>query len=712
MINKHLLFAGLSALMLASCSDDINSGGEDTPNRVENALNFKMLDPSLQSGRVSFPGETRGPKADRLQLVAKITPLTDADQYEWSATGIAFSGGTAYVSWHSDHQAQTPAIRWGGALDQISISALQNADILNVFTRTQELPTAKLNGVVANGSTLYFPMTCYNNGAVVGRMAVNSETVDTIAVPGSSVNAVAVEGSTVYAVSGYVGGAYELDFNAAEGPQFASVANIPVSETFGGKYIAGGYVLRTDDNASALVSLSDGTSRSLGAPLKSTEKYAEAYDPAKNEWYPLEGDKSAHFGKHTMAVSDGYIYVGGGKGADKKNGLRVYGSTGETPVWENGTNTTAVCVQGDYVYAATGAGLRVYKKYNASSRELELFAYEVKEYDNDGNAIGHTASTSGHSGNFVAVDPTTGLIFVAYGQSGVYVFRLDATIPDQPEIEPVTVTVTFKDGKDGVDIVEPIVKENVEPGTNVNIDAPEDPTTEGKEFLGWSTDPDATEPEYKKDKEIVITAGNEDTNVILYPVYKPSRVTVTWMDGYTDTSLKEETIAYGEAWNTVEELYPAKPTREGYTFAGWTVTVGGENVSVNDDYVVKSDVVVTANWTQLTIRTITFDGGKLPEGAPQPTGMPNPNPVTTTSNSVEIPAGEPECGKLIFCGWSTERGLDPATNSNWKDHVYRNKDDFKKTYTFAEGETEVTLYAIWTSSVIGGDGEHGSGTDE
>lgn len=684
--------------MLASCSDDINSGGEDTPNRAENALNFKTLDPSLQSGRVSFPGETRGPKADRLQLVAKIAPLADADQYEWSATGIAFSEGAAYVSWHSDHQAKTPATKWGGALDRINISALQNADMPNVFALTQELSTVKLNGVVANGNTLYFPMTCYNNGAVVGRMAVNSGTVKTIAVPGSSVNAVAVEGGTVYAVSGYVGGAYELDFDAAEGPQFASVANIPGSETFGGKYIAGGYVLRTDDNASALVSLSDGTSRSLGAPLKSTEKYAEAYDPANDEWYPLEGDKSAHFGKHTMAISDGYIYVGGGKGADKKNGLRVYGSTGETPVWENGTNTTAVCVQGDYVYAATGAGLRVYKKYNASSRELELFAYEVKEYDNDGNAIGHTASTSGHSGNFVAVDPTTGLIFVAYGQSGVYVFRLDATIPDQPEIEPVTVTVTFKEGKDGENIGEPIVKENVEPGTNVNIDVPENPTAEGKEFLGWSTDPDATEPEYIKGDEIVIRAGNEDTNVILYPVYKPSQVTVTWMDGYTDTSLKEETIAYG---STLEEsLYPAVPTRDGYEFAGWTVN--GEPINYN--YVVKGNVDVVATWTQLTIRTITFDGGDLPEGAPQPTGMPNPNPVTTTSNSVEIPAGEPECGKLIFCGWSANRNLKPATTPNWKEQVYRNKDEFNKTYTFAEGETEVTLYAIWSSSVIDSEG--------
>ncbi len=31
MANKYLLLAGISALMLASCSDDINNGGQNTP---------------------------------------------------------------------------------------------------------------------------------------------------------------------------------------------------------------------------------------------------------------------------------------------------------------------------------------------------------------------------------------------------------------------------------------------------------------------------------------------------------------------------------------------------------------------------------------------------------------------------------------------------------------------------------------------------------
>ena len=43
----------------------------------------------------------------------------------------------------------------------------------------------KFNNVVADGGNLYFPLTCYNNGAVVGRMAIGStEAMDTIGIPG------------------------------------------------------------------------------------------------------------------------------------------------------------------------------------------------------------------------------------------------------------------------------------------------------------------------------------------------------------------------------------------------------------------------------------------------------------------------------------------------------------------------------------------------
>lgn len=550
------------------------------PPATDNLLKLKTLDVSSQADRITFPGQTRGPKADRLQLVAKIAPLDDAATNKWSATGIAFSNGKAYISWHSDHQASNPAETWGGALDEIEISALGtengSVDKTSVFTRTQTLTSAKLNNVIAQGNTLYFPITDSKNGAVVGRMEIGGETIDTVAVPGSSVNAVAMHNGALYAVSGYAGGAYTINYSAAEGSRkFAVVDGTSVAEDFGGKYIAGGYVLRTNDDEAQLVSLADGSTRGLGAPLTSEEKDAESYDPATGKW-TLTGNKATHFGKHTMAIADGYIYVAGGQGSNHVNGLRVYAANtqDETPVWQNGTNTTAVCVDGEYVYAATGAGLRVYQKYEAapaSGDNFKLFAYEVEEYDEQtGMAIGHAAGTSGHSGNFVAVDSASKLIFVAYGQSGVYVFRLDETVS---ETLPTTLEVPFLDNyKD---------TKQIKPDENGEFTVPEGPTEnipDGKEFAGWSTTENGTEPEYQPNETVKIPAGNTTT---LYPVWKDKAVEYT----YTITFDLESTEG-NEVTGTAPTVAPIKTTdesyvytvpgqgdikKEGFNFKGWSI---------------------------------------------------------------------------------------------------------------------------------------------
>lgn len=685
MSNKYLLLAATSALMFASCSDDINQGGENTPPTTDNLLKLKTLDVYSQADRITFPGQTRGPKADRLQLVAKIAPLDDAATNKWSATGIAFSNGKAYISWHSDHQASNPAETWGGALDEIEISALGtengSVDKTSVFTRTQTLTSAKLNNVIAQGNTLYFPITDSKNGAVVGRMEIGGETIDTVAVPGSSVNAVAMHNGALYAVSGYAGGAYTINYSPAEGSRkFAVVDGTSVAEDFGGKYIAGGYVLRTNDDEAQLVSLADGSTRGLGAPLTSEEKDAESYDPATGKW-TLTGNKATHFGKHTMAIADGYIYVAGGQGSNHVNGLRVYAANtqDETPVWQNGTNTTAVCVEGDYVYAATGAGLRVYQKYEAapaSGDNFKLFAYEVEEYDEQtGMAIGHAAGTSGHSGNFVAVDPTSKLIFVAYGQSGVYVFRLDPTVPEQPELEPVTVTWT-----DGYTNGSVLKSEEVEKGTTLSQDRyPETPTRPGYKFDGWTVNGNPVDYNYVAtgDVEIkaawksVITFDKNGGEGNINPVDVKEGQKTTLPDG---TGLTAPDGKYFDGWNT-------KDDGSGTTYPG------------GSEYTPEGSKTLYAVWTDYKY-TLKFDGntGSI-TGAPDATGVPAT--IHSNDKDVTVPNGTPVCGNLTFCGWSTNKDLK-VTTDGWQNQVYLNKEGFNNKYTFAsEDGEEVTLYAIW-----------------
>ncbi len=554
-MKKYLFLAASAAMMLASCSnDDLINGGNDLA--PENGIRLSELGAGSQSGRISTPGQTRGVKADRLELVARIAPVKTSADYKWSATGIAFAGGNAYISWHSNHQAKVPSNQWGGALDVINVNTLKS-DPTTALQTTLTGETVKFNNVVADGSTLYVPLTCYNNGAVVGRIAAGSNVMDTIGIPGSSANSVYVEGGQVYAATGYAGGLYSMPADFTKDSEFKAV--VGYKENFGGKHLDGGYLLRTDDTEAALVSIADGTERSLGAPLTSSEKYAEAYDPAAGDWYGLTGEKARHYGKHTMKVDGNYIYVGGGIGQEGKNGLRVYDANTAELKWENGTNTTAVCTDSKYVYAATGAGLRVYEKFNGE--DLKLYAYEVENYDENGVAEGYQAGTPAQSQNFVAVNGD--LIFVACGQSGVYVFRLNENAAPKVKV-PVTLDIPAIGWSK---------TEEVDEGENATFTIPTtEPKEEDKDFQGWSTDPNATTPEYKGGDTIEVGSDTETTT--LYPVWKDHEyaVIVKFEAGKTaegNISGLPATIKSDSRTITI----PANPKSdlENKVFAGWSL---------------------------------------------------------------------------------------------------------------------------------------------
>ena len=609
MRNKYLLLGAASTLMLAACSEDINQG-PDNNRPVENALNLTSLSPASQAGRVSLPGQTRGQKSERLQLVAKIAPVADAADNNWSATGIAIANGNAYVSWHSNHQATVAADAWGGAIDVLDINALTDLNgainPANVITGTQVASSAKFNGVYANGGALYLPITSYNYGAAVGRWTPGAAVVDTIVVPGVSANSIEITDNTLYAVTGYKGGLYSFPTSNFGAENRAEITeNIAYSEKFGGKYINNGLVLRTDDEGMQIVNL-QGDMRNSGAPLVSTEKQAETYNPETNQWTLMEGTEATHYGKHTMAVDGNYRYVGGGQGSNGENGLRVYAATGL--VWQNGTNTTAVTVAtvGDQnlVFAATGAGLRVYEPFNGT--ELPLYAFEVLNYDENGNAVKNPennkfeAGTDAHSANFVAVDGVTGLIFVACGQSGVYVFKLDTTV----------------------------------------------------EVQKWPTGFEVTE-------------GGE-------------------------SNLKE--VPEGE---TETFTVPTAPTTtpEGKDFAGWEGS-DGNTYQPGDEKELESNNVVTLKpiWKDHEYKyTLSFVGFK-----PGTEGIENvPAPIKSDSNTFDIPNVTLVWGERNFHGWHVEIDAD------FEDP---NIIAPGSKFTIPEGNTEFTLYGVWSSTIEGGIG--------
>ncbi|MDE6547671.1 MAG: PQQ-like beta-propeller repeat protein [Muribaculaceae bacterium] len=447
-MRKNYLLMAAAAMLLASCSNEADSPkNPQDENKNEGVITLTALSPQSQASRIQNINGTRdGEKKKRLTLTTKVAPVNAAALNNWSATAVAFGGDdNVYVTWHSDGQAHnpgTPATAWGGAIDVMTYARGGGVSFKSTLTSEE----SKFNNVIADGSTtnLFVSLTSGKNGASVGRVNIPPViedgvqiVMDTIVVPGSSVNCVALDGQTAYAVSGYKGGAFSFSKNFAKGAEIKAI--YPYQEDFGGKYITDGYILRTDAEHCYIVPQNGGEAIVTGAPLISSEKYSESFDPATGKW-EVGGDNQTlakYYGKHTMAVDGDYIYVAGGKvdkpenenASKEKNGLRVYDKNTGKQVWGNATNTTAVCVAGDYVYAATGAGLRVYEKFNG--KELKLFAFEtVPGKDDKGNDV-QVAGTDAHSCNFIAVDGND--IYMANGQSGLYIFTLDTTAPEQEE---------------------------------------------------------------------------------------------------------------------------------------------------------------------------------------------------------------------------------------------------------------------------------------
>lgn len=132
-------------------------------------------------------------------------------------------------------------------------------------------------------------------------------------------------------------------------------------------------------------------------------------------------------------------------------------------------------------------------------------------------------------------------------------------------------------------------------------------------FAGWKLKGDTSDTIYKKESDNSQYTLNASSatfvgqwEAIGYPIY--------WKLGYTDEVLEEKNIEYGK-----DISFPTDPTRTGYTFLGWKMTVGeastdaGTEVSEKlyksgDTVTMPAGVVtMTAQW-QINTYTVTYDG--------------------------------------------------------------------------------------------------------
>ncbi len=145
---------------------------------------------------------------------------------------------------------------------------------------------------------------------------------------------------------------------------------------------------------------------------------------------------------------------------------------------------------------------------------------------------------------------------------------------------PTMYVVTFV-----VDGVETTIE--VEEGTAIGDQMPEDPEKEGYEFTGWTDeDGEAVDADTIVNGDMTVTANFDEI------VVAPTMYVVTFVvDG-------EETTIEVEEGTAIGAQMPEDPEKEGYEFTGWTDEDGE---AVDAETIVNGDMTVTANFEEIPV---------------------------------------------------------------------------------------------------------------
>ncbi|WP_186565770.1 InlB B-repeat-containing protein [Lawsonibacter celer] len=171
-------------------------------------------------------------------------------------------------------------------------------------------------------------------------------------------------------------------------------------------------------------------------------------------------------------------------------------------------------------------------------------------------------------------------------------------------------------------------------------------TRTGYTFAGWATTADGNMV-YENQQSVKDLAEMNQT-VTLYAKWTPIPYDIAYtLNGGTATNPAGYTIES-------EAITLVNPTREGYTFKGWSSTglEGDTNLNVTIATGSTGDRSYTANWTPITYDiSYTLNGGE------------ETNPATYTIESETITLTNPTREGYTFKGWSGT-GLEGDTNLN------------------------------------------------
>lgn len=194
------------------------------------------------------------------------------------------------------------------------------------------------------------------------------------------------------------------------------------------------------------------------------------------------------------------------------------------------------------------------------------------------------------------------------------------------------------------------------------------PIRAGYAFLGWSTSSTATYATYSSGE---VFTGNY--SLMLYAVW--ARETSSYTVSYNANGGSGAPASQTKTENVNLYLSSVVPTRQNYTFLGWTTSASSSTVVYvpGDLYTANASVTLYAVWSyspaSYTVR-YNANGGS---GAPA-------SQTKTNDVSLTLSATIPTRARYTFLGWST--------NSNATTAEYLSG----SVYT---GNADLTLYAVW-----------------
>lgn len=228
------------------------------------------------------------------------------------------------------------------------------------------------------------------------------------------------------------------------------------------------------------------------------------------------------------------------------------------------------------------------------------------------------------------------------------------------------------------------------------------PTREGYEFKHWNTKDDDSGDTYERGATINVPVGTTGT---LYAI---------WGDKNPDTDLLETKLIYDANAADAVNVAPAvvtqnvargekaqfivtsdKPTRPGYTFAGWSIIPDAE-VAYNPDSVVEveagAEMILYAVWVKNVKLEIIYDGN-APDAANVPAAdvkwvAPGESYTFTIANGPTRPG-------YRFVEWNTaENGTGDSIKPGQTTLLHAGEKGYSKTY-YAKWEPEEVTPVDW-----------------